>query len=237
MPPPGKKYVVIPHEEYELLKSKTLSNNTLHNPMKQDLRRAEQAMNETLANNLPPDEKVRLFTEELNNMKKRYDDLTRSKPIRVVMDKKEEIEKDKSDGEEKVHNDIDTFLSEALVKTIPKQSRAEAKLLFEHLQNHPEIITWNKRGEIKFKGDELNGSNLIDLIANVMTNRKTTSGSLLHDTIFLKALSETNVPERWIKNKSSRKLLQSYKDVKETNPFSTPSSQRKKIKIDWVSST
>ena len=228
----GKKYVVIPQEEYELLKSKNLPNNTLHNPMKQDLRRAEQSMKETLTNALPPDEKVRLFTEELNNMKRRYDDLTKTKPIRVVMDKKgdsEESEKIKDDGS-------NSFLSEALLKTIPKQSRTEAKLLFEHLQNHPEIIKWNKRGEISFKGDELNGSNLIDLIANVMTNRKS-SGSLLHDTIFLKALSETNVPESWIKNRTSRKLLQSYKDVKELNPFTTPSSERKKIKIDWASST
>ena len=64
MPPPGKKYIVIPQEEYELLKSKTLPNNAVHNPVKQDLRRAEQAMDETLANTLPPDEKVRLFTEE-----------------------------------------------------------------------------------------------------------------------------------------------------------------------------
>lgn len=212
----GKKYVVISQQEYDMLRSKTES--TIHNPEKRELHRAEAEMKNVLDREIPEDEKIRLFTEELNSLKSRYEKLTKPKPLKVVMEKND-------DAPEKSYS-----LEDNIVKSLPKSSQAEGELLLNHLKNHPDVIKWNDRGEIIFKGDVIPGSNLTDLISNVTTMRKS-SIPLLPQTVFLKALSETNTPESWIRNRTSKKLLQSYKSVKEQNPFTPP----KKKKIDWSS--
>ena len=59
----GKKYVVISQQEYDMLRSKTESK--IHNPEKRELYRAEAEMKNVLDREIPEDEKIRLFTEEL----------------------------------------------------------------------------------------------------------------------------------------------------------------------------
>jgi len=216
----GKKYVVISREEYELLKSKT-KESKIHNPEKQELHRSENEIKHIWDKELPADEKIRLFTEELNNLKSRYDHFTKPKPLKVVIDKDDVKDTDRSFS-----------LEESIIKSLPKTSQAEGELLLNHLKNYPEIIKWNDRGEIIFKGDVIPNSNLTDLVSNVTTTRKSNL-ALLPQTVFLKVLSETNTPESWIKNRGSKKLIQSYKVVKEQNPFVSPDVKRKKI--DWSS--
>jgi len=124
-------------------------------------------------------------------------------------------------------------LEDNIVKSLPKSSQTEGELLLDHLKNHSDIIKWNERGEIIFKGDVVPGSNLTDLVSNVTTMRKTNVG-LLPQTVFLKALSETNVPESWIRNRASKKLLQSYKSVKEQDSFTPPDVKKKKIFLVFI---
>ena len=64
----GKKYVVISQEEYENLKNKH-SHSRLENPEKSDLHRSETEMKNVLNKDIPSDEKIRLFTDEFNNLK------------------------------------------------------------------------------------------------------------------------------------------------------------------------
>lgn len=216
---PGKKYVVISREEYEMLKNKICNENKLHNPEKRELQRSEMEIKHVWDKDIPADEKIRLFTEELNNLKSRYDELTKAKPLKVVMEKNLEDNK---------NNAMDSNI----IKSLPKNSQSEGELILNHLRKYPEVITWNERGEIIFKGDVVPGSNLTDLVSSVTTARKSNL-PVFQQTVFLKALSETNTPESWIKNRGNKKLLQSYKNIKEDNPFSSP--DEKKIKINWSS--
>ena len=124
-------------------------------------------------------------------------------------------------------------LVENLIKSLPKSSQNEASLMIEHLKSHPEIISWNSKGEIIFKGDRIPDSNLTDLISSVTTNRKLDI-PLIAKTVFIKGLSEANVPESWIKNKKSRNLMQSYKTVGGHETTSTPPKVKK---VKWISST
>ena len=89
----GKKYVVISQEEYKNLKNKH-SHSRLENPEKSDLHRSETEMKNVLNKDIPSDEKIRLFTDEFNNFKKRYDGLMKPKPLKVIMEKKNEEEKE-----------------------------------------------------------------------------------------------------------------------------------------------
>ena len=82
----GKKYVVISQEEYQRLKDdKPQENLKLVNPEKRDLQKSNVEMKNVLDGTLPSDEKVRLLTEELNNLKARYDELRKPKPLEVLM--------------------------------------------------------------------------------------------------------------------------------------------------------
>lgn len=216
----GKKYVVISQEEYEMLKNKT-HDTKLANPVKQDLHRSEREMKSIWDTNLQADEKIRLFTEELNNLKSKYDSLTKPKPLEVVIAKSSIPQNMKS-------------IEGNVIESLPKTNQTDGLLLLEHLKSRPDIIQWNSNGEIIFKGDLIPGSNLTDLISSVSTTRKSTI-PILPQSVFLKALSEANVPETWIKNKGNRKLLQSYKSLKEQNPFHSPNT--KKMKTNWISST
>jgi len=67
----GKKYVVISQQDYEMLKSK--NESMIHNPQKRELHRSETEMKNVWDREIPEDEKIRLFTEELNNLKSRYE--------------------------------------------------------------------------------------------------------------------------------------------------------------------
>ena len=87
-----------------------------------------------------------------------------------------------------------------------------------------------------FRDEVIDGSNITDLILESVTNRKQSNIPTMFKSIFLKALTEANVPTRWIKNKKQNELLQSYRDIKSRNTFGTP--EVKKVKLDnWLSST
>lgn len=214
----GKKHVVISVEEYERLKDNSAD---FMNPEKRDLKKSANEMKHVWERNIPADEQIRLFTDELNNLKKRYDTLKKPKPLEIVM-KNEGVEKE--------------FMVSNIIESLPTTSQRDGLLLINHLKSRPDIIKWNEKGEVIFRGDTLIGSNIIDLISDVLTNRKESKTPLMDKTVFLKALSEINVPYQWIKNKQHKTLLQSYKAIKTNSRVKTP--DQKKIKLDgWSSST
>ena len=186
---PGKKFIVILKEEYDVLKNRTL-NMKLVNPEKQDLHKSELEMKTIWEKDLHTDEKIRRFTEELNNMKRKYDNLTNPKPKEATSEKKVQS--------------YQISLEETIIQSLPKTSQTDGLLLLENLKHRPEIIT-----------------------SAATTNRKS-NVTILSKTIFTKALSEANVPEKWVKNKEQKKLLQSYKSIKEINPFNTSPVKKKK---------
>ena len=233
----GKKFILISQEEYERLKIR--QNQNVFNPTKQELFQREKQLKEVLdESEIPDDEKIRLFTENLNYMKKQYDKLIKPKPIKVIMDQNKHNESIKKDEEKENSIEEEEYsLEKSLIKSLPKSSQNGAQLILDHLKNYPRIIKWNEFGELIYKDEIIKSSNLTDLISNVLSMKKSTaSPPLLHETIFLKALSEKNAPETWIKNKSKKKIIQSYKSLKAENPFSSP-MQSKKTKINWSSST
>lgn len=58
-----------------------------------------------------------------------------------------------------------------------------------------------------FHDEVVHGSNIVDVIVDTVTNRKRANIPTLDKSVFLKALAETNVPSKWIKNKEHHELL------------------------------
>ena len=217
----GKKHVVISLEEYERLKN---AGGGIVNPLKRDMQKSEREMSSALNNKstVPIDERIRQFTEELNNMKSRYDGLTRQKPLEIIMKSTNPVLKEESKKD---------IIEESVMQTASKTNKADAKLMLDYLKSKPDIIKWNELGEVIFRGEHVPGSNITDLIIDAVSKRKKSDvANPLYKSVFMKALSETNVPHKWIKNKEHYQILNSYNEIRN-------SPDKKKMKMEWSSST
>ena len=218
--PPGKKYVLITQEEYDLLKTP----RSIVNPEKREMQKSETSMKDVLnESGLEDDKKIKLFTRELNVLKRRYDELRQPKPLEIVTSRQSTSESAKQQANENrdtLHNNI--------LESVPKSSKTETEMLVKHLQSRPDILKWNKDGEIIFEGRTLDGSNITDLIADSMTNRQESTTQPMFKSVFLKALSRANVPRTWIKNKSHKKYLQSYLNTVDSVDVAVNTNKEKK---------
>ena len=95
--------------------------------------------------------------------------------------------------------------------SLPKTFQNSAKHLMKELEKHPETISWNSlNNEVSIDGKMLAGSNIVDLIGDVLRNRKTVP-SPLHSDTFLKLLANLNIPEELVKNRLKINKLRAYK--------------------------
>ena len=108
-------------------------------------------------------EKVRLYNQTLL----RYNDMTKThanKPTRVVVVNEEKIIVNEDNNDEE--NDT---LSE-IVATIPKSLQLKARMLTARLKK---MVDWNDRGELLHEGVAIPGSNITDLVHDLVRIRKT----------------------------------------------------------------
>ena len=107
-------------------------------------------------------EKVRLYNQTLL----RYNDMTKThakKPTRVVVVNDEKVGNEDNNDEE---NDT---LSE-IVATMPKSLQLKARMLTARLKK---MVDWNDRGELLHEGVAIPGSNITDLVHDLVRRRKT----------------------------------------------------------------
>ena len=110
--------------------------------------------------------------------------------------------------------EVTNFLKQTNTKlfdSLPKTFQNSAKHLMNELEKHPEIISWNPQSnEVSINGKILAGSNIVDLIGDVLRTRKTVP-SPLHSDTFLKLLANLNIPEELVKNRLKINKLRAYK--------------------------
>lgn len=82
-----------------------------------------------------------------------------------------------------------------ILRTVPKNLRQKAEAIMERIKRHPDM-SWNERGEFVDRGRVLSGSNVVDLINDVLRHRKTFSPHGWQD--FARALRQTNIPQDMI---------------------------------------
>ena len=69
-------------------------------------------------------------------------------------------------------------------------------------------MSWNKDGEIIYKGETLERSNITNLLTDILSKKKLKSSLPMHLSIFTKILNEVDVPKEWVKDTTQRALLE-----------------------------
>lgn len=90
-------------------------------------------------------------------------------------------------------------IEEDVIRTVPKTLKKKAEAIMERIKRHPEM-SWNTRGEFVYRGQALPGSNIVDLVNDVLRHRKTFSPHGWQD--FARALRQTNTPQDMIGNRA-----------------------------------
>ena len=138
-------------------------------------------------------EKVRLYNQTLL----RYNDMAKffaAKPTPVVVVK----EKEQIDPPD-VMADV--------VTTLPKALQEKGRQLMAHLKT----TKWNDRGELLHEGVAIPGSNLIDLVHDLLRKRKTTDPVGWQQ--FANQMSAANIPMELVGNVARKRHIQNPPDV------------------------
>lgn len=97
-------------------------------------------------------------------------------------------------------NNNDCF-QEEILKTLPKPYKTKGELLFKRLCTS-DVITWDNQGRVSINGSAIPGSNITDLVCDVVRFKK--SGNPAGWRQFVEALSTINVPQEFIGNPRRR---------------------------------
>ena len=149
-------------------------------------------------------EKVRLYNQALL----RYNDMTKArsaKPIPVVV----EVKKEAAATTASVVEPTD------IVGTLPITLQMKGRQLLS-------AVTWNERGELIHKGVAIRGSNAVDLIHDLLRNRKTPDPVGWQQ--FANQMRAANIPMERVGNVTRRLYLQK-KRGKRTPQKRTPETQ------------
>ena len=155
-------------------------------------------------------EKVRLYNQALL----RYNDMTKTraaKPIPVVVEVKKEAA---------ATMPTTAFVVEPtdIVGTLPKTLQMKGRQLLSRLS----AVTWNERGELIHKGVAIRGSNAVDLVHDLLRNRKTPDPVGWQQ--FANQMRAANIPMELVGNVTRRLYLQK-KRGKRTPQKRTPEPQ------------
>ena len=86
-------------------------------------------------------------------------------------------------------------IEEEILESVPKTMKTKAELLVWKMKaDHS--IAWSEKGELKYKGETVRGSNVVYLVNDVL--RKRNYFNLQGLETFSEALREVNVPQYWI---------------------------------------
>ena len=92
----------------------------------------------------------------------------------------------------------------------------------KRIQNNTDenLISWSPNGEVSIRGRRLEGSNIADLVGDVMRSSSSKASSSRKENpnrvAFIDALAEMNAPETLIKN---RDALKQFRQMKENAPL------------------
>lgn len=90
--------------------------------------------------------------------------------------------------------------ADIIINSVPSNLKKQAGTLLDLLRSKPDVITWTPQGELLYKNQKIEGSNMADLFNVTFTNKK--NSNVNGKSEFLRILHELNAPKHFIKNKS-----------------------------------
>lgn len=137
---------------------------------------------------LAESEKSRLYSETLQKFK-----LSHNKALEgtIVPHTNVTNQPDNEVHKQNINNDI--------IASVPKTLQNKATLLIERLKRDS-TIKWDNKGVVEINGKTIKGSNIIDLVNDVIRERKT-SQTPTGWSYFSSVLKNINIPQEYIGNK------------------------------------
>ena len=225
-----KKFVLVPESKYKQTlntvehRNRDVLQSITHPEQREMLKRYQVAQSILHDPQRPTDEKMDEYREAMQEFAMLRDRMRSTLPPPQQPDaKKPRVDEEvKEDG-----------IPSAL-KILPQNQQKNAMKLINTLRERgDDTVTWTKDGEVKIRGEPLTGTNIIDLVGDVVRSASSKSSAPQRER-FLNALAEANVPETLVKNK---KALERYRQIKNNVGDAVASAASNVESEDEVSST
>ena len=192
--------VLVPESFYDRIEQKQKHETS---PIVTNMIKADSEMSNILQrSDMDDEQKQKLYYANLErylNLKQEKD-----KQIPTVQLALKDNEKD---GGEKLPTLETTTLSDSLiVDGIPKTMQQRAISILNRLKTRPDIISWDKFGQVTLDGVEIPHSNISDLLSDAVRGRKTFNPIGSKD--FFRVLSKMNIPRDLVRNEERWKQAQ-----------------------------
>ena len=172
------KMVLVPQEVYDTMMNEKFQPGSEH------ISKPEDKLHTILEDKkIHTDYKMKLYNHELQ---------------KVIDNKQKFKERDDDEEEEMYSAHQGNMIEKELLESLPRSLKTKGKLLLERLKANN--VTWNAAGELIIDSVKYHGTNIIDLVNDVMRNRKY-SAPFGWQT-FADQLIRLNVPQEMIVNKS-----------------------------------
>ena len=157
----------------------------------------------------PVDEKARQFSQHLQRYLTMYDK-TKSPPSYNASPVLEHSENEERTLNVKENQNGVTKIEEEVLDSVPQSYKGRAQSLLKKLKSHPDQLSWNEKGELMTDGATVSGTNIVDLINDVLRPRKNFSPTGYDE--FVQGLAKINTPEDLVRNDARRRLLLEYRN-------------------------
>ena len=156
---------------------------------------ARLEMNDWLEkDDVPEGTKATMYAQQLQRVNQLKNQVVRPEPSPVQMiTHTEQTMTSESDTSEQL-----SATDKQIIDSVPKTMQNRAKLLIQKLKYHSDVISWNDNGQLVLDGSTIPNSNIVDLLNDVMRERKVFNPE--HSSTFAKALAKINVPEDYVRN-------------------------------------
>ena len=218
MAAPGQEMVLVPVTLLNSLKNRQPNITPLLNPVKDQLFKSIHRLDNTLKDtNLPDDVK----SSHINQIEK---------DLSIYADKVAGGQPPRPPPPQPVHATIPSTTNRGVFSSsFPKTLQSQANNLLDILESKPGKISWDSSNEVSIDGKKLIGSNIVDLVGDVIRKRKTPPPE--YSNHFLHALSKMNLPEQFIRNTDRIAKFRTYKrDGLTDHTFPSVNRKRKLIR-------
>lgn len=217
----AKKMTLVPEEIARAVHASALKDQ----PTRRALSKLDSEMHVILnLDGMPDKEKVTRYNEVLQKFLQLYQYETQPLPIHV--DIKDVAGKDTIDNDNvkpHVKTEVGNEAQNKVLSLLPTTLKKRGTMLIDHLLSNPLSSSrqWNDLGELIVDGKSIHGSNIVDLIYDVLKGRK--SSQPIGWQHFLRVLIDSNVPESLLSNVERRTLLKKIKSKTPTGSATPPS--------------
>ena len=201
----AKKMILVDPQRWESMQGTT---SIIPNVLSSSISALDRDMKSILEDQ--SDEDIYTKAKKYQQMLNRYILLTEKYKNKT---EKEEVVKNKNPETSSTNKNIQIDLKSKVLESIPKNLRSKASGLIDYI-NHAPNINWDQNLQLIVDGQIIEGSNVIDLLHDIVRNRKNQIKKPEGWDSFASALKQQNVPKEFIGNSTRMQWMDQFKKKK-----------------------